>query len=70
MARAVNERVKQRRDALRAQGLRPLQVWVPDTRSPDFARQCREQSRAVHDDSLENDTLEWIEEVADHEGWQ
>lgn len=25
--------------------LRPVQIWVPDTRRPDFAEECRRQSR-------------------------
>jgi hypothetical protein len=32
---------------LRAQGLRPIQIWVPDTRSPRFAAQASRQSRLV-----------------------
>ncbi len=36
-----------RRDALRRAGLRPVRIWVPDTRRPDFAKQCRSQSRRV-----------------------
>ena len=32
---------------MRAQGLRPLQLWVPDTRSPKFAAECRRQSLSV-----------------------
>ncbi|WP_122260155.1 antitoxin MazE family protein, partial [Pseudomonas syringae group genomosp. 3] len=34
----VNDRVQRHRDALRAAGLRPIQIWVPDTRRPDFAQ--------------------------------
>ena len=29
--------VRRRRDKLRAMGLHPVQVWVPDTIAPDFA---------------------------------
>jgi hypothetical protein len=43
----VGERVRKRRDALRAAGLRPVQIWVPDTRRPGFADECRRQSRLV-----------------------
>jgi len=39
----VNARVKKHRDALRMAGLRPAQIWVPDTRRPDFAEECRRQ---------------------------
>ena len=35
------------RARLREQGLRPMQIWVPDTRRPGFAEECRRQSLAV-----------------------
>jgi len=44
---SVKKRVQKRREALRAAGLRPLQIWVPDTRKPGFAEECRRQSRRV-----------------------
>lgn len=47
VATPVNERVQKRRDAMRAAGLRPIQIWVPDTRRPGFAEECRRQSRIV-----------------------
>lgn len=28
-------------------GLRPIQIWVPDVRSPEFVRQAHLQSAAV-----------------------
>ncbi|AZU05285.1 hypothetical protein X907_2776 [Glycocaulis alkaliphilus] len=40
----VNERVSKHREALRAAGLRPLQIWVPDTRQPGFEDACRDQA--------------------------
>jgi hypothetical protein len=47
MPTPTNQRVQKRRDALRAAGLRPLQIWVPDTRKPGFAAECRRQSLLV-----------------------
>ena len=47
MPSSVRERVQKRRDALRAAGLRPVQIWVPDTRSLTFIEACRQQARAV-----------------------
>ncbi|HXJ34906.1 MAG TPA: antitoxin MazE family protein [Candidatus Eisenbacteria bacterium] len=41
------QKVQAHRDRLRAQGLRPIQIWVPDTRSPRFAAQAARQSRLV-----------------------
>lgn len=44
---AANDKVRRHRARLRRDGLRPLQIWVPDTRAPDFADEARRQSRAV-----------------------
>ena len=40
-------KVRAHRERLRAQGLRPIQIWVPDTRSPRFAAQAARQSLLV-----------------------
>lgn len=47
MATSVSSRVQKRRDALRASGLRPVQIWVPDTRRTGFAEECRRQAKVV-----------------------
>lgn len=47
MATPVNQRVQKRRDRLRAAGLRPVQIWVPDTRRPGFTEEWRRQSLVV-----------------------
>ncbi|MFZ5467455.1 MAG: antitoxin MazE family protein [Pseudomonadota bacterium] len=70
MATPVNERVQKRRQALRMAGLRPIQIWVPDTRRQGFAEECLRQSLMLHGDQKESDMLNWIEEAADTEGWE
>lgn len=35
------------RAKMRAQGLRPVQLWLPDTRSSKFAAECRRQSLSI-----------------------
>jgi hypothetical protein len=47
MASSTNERVAKRRQKLRAKGLRPIQIWIPDTRASGFAEECRRQSLIV-----------------------
>ncbi len=47
MSLNVAARVQKHRVGLRAAGLRPVQIWVPDTRRPDFAEECRRQSKLV-----------------------
>ena len=44
---AVRDRVSEHRKRLRAAGLRPIQVWVPDVRAPGFADEARRQSLVV-----------------------
>jgi DNA-binding LacI/PurR family transcriptional regulator len=43
----TTERMASYRQRMREAGLRPVQIWVPDTRSPDFAEKCHRQARAV-----------------------
>ena len=47
MPTPVSERVHKRRETLRAAGLRPVQIWVPDTRRPGFAAECHRQSALI-----------------------
>ena len=47
MATSTAERVRKRRAALRRAGLRPIQIWVPDTRRSGFMEECRRQSRRI-----------------------
>lgn len=60
----VNERMKKYRVRQRASGLRLVQLWVPDTRSPVFAAECRRQSALLHGDPAETESLEFIGKVA------
>ena len=58
-----NGRVRRHRRRLRAQGLRPVQIWVPDVRSPAFTREAHRQAAAVaggrdaHDDQAFIDAI-------------
>ena len=44
---ASRDKVRKHRNRLRRQGLRPIQIWVPDVRSPAFAAEAHRQSLAV-----------------------
>ena len=67
----VNARVQKRRDALRMAGLRPVQIWVPDTRRPDFAEECRRQCLLVAQaDKADADMRQFMDEaLANVDGW-
>lgn len=43
--KVIRKKVQAHRDRLRAQGLRPIQIWVPDIRAPGFMEEARRQSR-------------------------
>jgi len=71
MATPVAERVQKRRNALRMAGLRPIQIWVPDTRRPGFAEECRRQSKlASQADRADVEMMDFMDEVlSDVDGW-
>ena len=58
------QRVQRRRDKLRSQGMRPLQIWVPDTRAPGFAEEAARQARLVADATTEEE-LNLLDRFAD-----
>ncbi|KHK03542.1 antitoxin MazE family protein [Desulfovibrio sp. TomC] len=59
------------RARLREQGLRPIQIWVPDTRRPGFAEECRRQSQLVSSDPHEREHLDCAATAAATiEGWE
>jgi hypothetical protein len=67
----VNDRVQKHRDALRMAGLRPVQIWVPDTRRHDFAEECKRQCRLAAQADIADTSLQQLmdEALADVEGW-
>ena len=67
----VSERVQKRRASLRAAGLRPVQIWVPDTRNPAFEQECRRQSQCAAEADLADDGLLDLldESLIRAEGW-
>jgi hypothetical protein len=70
-ALSLNQRVQKHRDMLRMAGLRPVQIWVPDTRRADFASECRRQSILVADADRGDAQLHQLmdDALGDLEGW-
>jgi hypothetical protein len=64
------QRMASRRERLRAQGLRPVQHWVPDLRDPKVLAEIRREG-AMMAEHLENDAIDdWIEQVVDWDAWK
>jgi hypothetical protein len=60
----VRERVRSHRARLRAQGLRPIQIWGPDVRAAGFAAEAHRQSAAVAADPGATDDQAFIDAVS------
>ena len=64
-APGVAARVSRHRKKMRGQGLRPIQMWVVDTRQPGFAEEARRQGAAVAQSAHEADDQAFIDAVSD-----
>ena len=64
--KTTRAKVSAHRARMRAQGMRLLQIWVPDTRSPEFAKEARRQSRALARSPQEADDIAFVES---HSSW-
>jgi len=58
-------KVQRHRERLRAQGLRPIQIWVPDVRAPSFLSEAHRQSLAVASSAHAHEDQAFIDAVSD-----
>lgn len=58
-------KVRRHREKLRAQGLRPVTLWLPDTRTPEFKDQAHKQSLAVARSEQEAEDQAFIDSLSD-----
>lgn len=67
MASPKPSRVKvgEHRARLRAAGLRPIQIWVPDVRAPSFRSEAHRQSAAVAASAHMGEDQAFIDTVSD-----
>jgi hypothetical protein len=59
------QKVQAHRDRLRTQGLRHIQIWVPDTTAPRFTAEAHRQSLAVATSPQAADDQAFIDAAAD-----
>jgi hypothetical protein len=59
------DRVRAFRAARRALGLRPVTLWLPDTRSDEFRRQAHLQSVAAAGSPTESEDQEFVDAVSE-----
>jgi hypothetical protein len=65
--KSSRDKVRAYRERLRRQGLRPIQVWVPDVRSRAFKAQAHRQSLAVAESPHATDDQAFIDSLSDRE---
>jgi hypothetical protein len=59
------DKVRAHRERLRRQGLRPIQIWVPDVRSRRFKAEAHRQSAAVAQSEHARDDQAFIDSVSE-----
>ena len=63
--RPSRSKVAAHRQRLRAQGLRPIQIWAPDVRSPEFAAEAHRQSLLVANSPYAEEDQAFVDSIAD-----
>jgi hypothetical protein len=65
-SRSKSSRIKvgEHRARLRAQGLRPIQIWVPDVRTPSFRAAAQRQSLAIANSGQEKEDQDFIDAIS------
>jgi hypothetical protein len=61
---STRDRVRQHRERLRRRGLRPLQIWVPDVRAPEFIAEAHRQSAVVAASEGEADDQAFVDAIS------
>jgi hypothetical protein len=65
--KSSREKVRAHREGLRRQGLRPIQIWVPDVRSPEFRAEAHRQSLLVAESAQEREDQGFVDAVSDRD---
>ncbi len=60
----VRQRVAAHRARLRRQGLRPVQIWVPDVRAPGFAAEAHRQSALAAASAYEAEDQAFVDAIS------
>jgi hypothetical protein len=66
----VAKRVRKHRAKLKAAGLKPVTIWVPDPSRPGFAEEIRRQCELVNASTDSERVLDEMLAVADFSDWK
>jgi hypothetical protein len=65
--KSSRDKVRAHRERLRRQGLRPIQIWVPDVRSPAFKAEAHRQSLVIAQSGKDKEDQDFVDAVSDRE---
>ena len=63
------DKVRAYRQRMRAMGMKPITIWVPDVESPVFKAEARRQSRLVAQSPGEKEDLAFLESLLQESGY-
>lgn len=58
------DKVRKHRKKLREQGLRPIQIWVPDVTSPEFIKEAHRQSGLVARSRYAKEDQDFVDSIS------
>jgi hypothetical protein len=64
-SKSSRDKVRAHRERLRKQGLRPIQIWVPDVRAHSFKAEAHRQAAAVAASEQAADDQAFIDAVSE-----
>jgi hypothetical protein len=64
------KRVRKHREKMKAAGLKPVTIWVPDVNAPGYREEIARQCKLLQNDPQEAQILAEIEAGADLDGWK
>lgn len=67
---ASAERVRRHRDKMKAMGLKPVTLWVPDVDTPEFKEQIARAVEVINADEESLRVLEGMQELGDFSDWR
>jgi hypothetical protein len=63
--KSSRDKVRAYRARMRAQGFRQIQIWVPDTRTPEFKREAHRQSLMIARSEHEAEDQAFVDSISE-----
>jgi hypothetical protein len=64
------KRVRKHREKMKAAGLKPVTIWVPDVNSPEFKARVAREIELINADPESERVMEDMLAISDFSGWK